>query len=346
MSRVKERSSRGLQYAIVQGARIGDRGGSPCGERWYDIEGSPVYTTPMRERGIEPRSLPWRGSGLPLTDSRTLFEIRRTDRIHESIGRRANADDTGLTRRWATNERREHFGECDTTTLHPVLWDGVGGIEPPIFRSKYLPPTVRPCGIPESNGVLRFGGPPCDLHTHAAMLPPGFEPGSPRRGRGMASVAPQQRCRQPESNRRPTFEGRRCLTALHHDGVAAPRFARGPRLCKSRILGARPCCHHSPLRKSGGPRERKARQPASPARDSASSSDIGDRRSGLERIRTPPPLCKSGVLPITPRAHPSGEGVEPSRALRPARYPPTIAAWRLAVRPAGQRRKEWSRCPP
>src|SRR3989454_10926088 len=72
----------------------------------------------------------------------------------------------------------------------------------------------------------------CDLHTHAAMLPPGFEPGSPRRGRGMASVAPQQRCRQPESNRRPTFEGRRCLTALHHDGAAAPRFARGPRLVR------------------------------------------------------------------------------------------------------------------
>src|SRR2546422_3068564 len=41
----------------------------------------------------------------------------------------------------------------------------------------------------------------------------------------------------------------------------------------------------------------------------------------------------------------SGEGVEPSRARRPARYPPTIAAWRLAVRPAGHR-KESSRCPP
>ena len=77
MSRVKERSSRGLQYAIVQGARIGDRGGSPCGERWYDIEGSPVYTTPMRERGIEPRSLPWRGSGLPLTDSRNSLRLGR-----------------------------------------------------------------------------------------------------------------------------------------------------------------------------------------------------------------------------------------------------------------------------
>src|SRR5437879_13760870 len=160
----------------------------------------------MRERGIEPRSLPWRGSGLPLTDSRTLFEIRRTDRIHESIGRRANADDTGLTRRWATNERREHFGECDTTALHPVLWDGVGGIEPPIFRSKYLPPTVRPCGIPESNGVLRFGGPPCDLHTHAAMLP-------------------------PDSNRDPLAEDEAWLP-LHHSSDAVSRSRTGARRSK------------------------------------------------------------------------------------------------------------------
>src|SRR3989442_15019121 len=176
--------------------------------------------------------------------------------------------------------------------------EGSEGIEPSTFRSKYLPSTLRPCGIPESNGVLRFGGPPCDLHTHAAMLPPGFEPGSPRRGRGMASVAPQQRCRQPESNRRPTFEGRRCLTALHHDGVAAPRFARGPRLCKSRILGPRPCCHPSPLRKSGGPPGRKARQPASPTRASASSSDIGDPPRGLGGIPTPPSPFTNGGLPL------------------------------------------------
>src|SRR5437879_11854616 len=75
MSRVKERSSRGLQYAIVQGARIGDRGGSPCGEGWYDIEGSPVYTTPMRERGIEPRSLPSRSGGVPWIGARTCVGL-------------------------------------------------------------------------------------------------------------------------------------------------------------------------------------------------------------------------------------------------------------------------------
>ena len=160
----------------------------------------------------------------------------------------------------------------------PVLWDGVGGIEPPIFRSKYLPPTVRPCGIPESNGVLRFGGPPCDLHTHAAMLPPGFEPGSPRRGRGMHSVAPQQRCRQPESNRRPTFEGRRCLTALHHDGVAAPRFARGPRLCKSRIL-TRPCCHR------GAQEKRRAYE----GKQGPSSGVADPSRLGLRLMARRPP---------------------------------------------------------
>ena len=214
----------------------------------------------MRERGIEPRSLPWRGSGLPLTDSRILFE---SDEPTGFMRQRGDAQ-TRVTPRSRVAGRRTSDGSNLANAL-PLrytrsCWDEVGGIEPPIFRSRYLPPTVRPCGIPESNGVLRFGGPPCDLHTHAAMLPPGFEPGSPRRGRGMHSVAPQQRCRQPESNRRPTFEGRRCLTALHHDGVAAPRFARGPRLCKSRILGARPCCHPSPLRKSGGPRERRACQ--------------------------------------------------------------------------------------
>ena len=162
----------------------------------------------------------------------------------------------------------------------------MGGVEPPISRSKYLPSTVRPCGIPESNGVLRFGGPPCGLHTHAAMLPPGFEPGSTRRGRGMRSVAPRQPCRQPESNRRPTFEGRRCLTALHHDGVAAPRFARGPRLCKSRILGLDHAAIPRLMRKNV-PTRHPHRRPTT-----------GDRGSGLERIRTPPPLCKSGVLPL------------------------------------------------
>src|SRR2546428_12800070 len=210
--------------------------------------------------------------------------------------------------------------------------EGSEGIQPSTFRSKYLPSTLRPCGIPESNGGLRFGGPPCSLRTPAAMLPPGFEPGSPRRGRGMPSVAPQQQCRQPESNRRPTFEGRRCLTALHHDGAAAPRFARGPRLCKSRILGARPCCHPSPLRRSGGPRERKDRQPASPARDSASSSDIGDRRSGLERIRTPPPPCKSGVLSFHPQPHLRRRGRTLSGPPAPPGTPPHS---RLAPCPSG-----------
>ena len=201
----------------------------PLRGRWYDIEGSPVYTAPMRARGIEPRSLPWRGSGLPLTDSRLSFEIGRVDGSNESLGRRADdCREAASTRRWATNERRERLASALPLRYTPSVGGGVGGVEPPISRSKYLPSTVRPCGIPESNGVLRFGGPPCGLHTHAGMLPPGFEPGSTRRGRGMRSVAPRQRCRQPESNRRPTFEGRRCLTALHHDGVAAPRFARGP----------------------------------------------------------------------------------------------------------------------
>ena len=318
----------------------------PLRGRWYDIEGSPVYTAPMRARGIEPRSLPWRGSGLPLTDSRLSFEIGRVDGSNESPGRRAN-DSMRLRPRVAgrrTSDGSDWRVRYRYATLH--LRDGVGGVEAPIFRSKYLPSTVRPCGIPESNGVLRFGGPPCGLHTHAAMLPPGFEPGSTRRGRGMRSVAPRQPCRQPESNRRPTFEGRRCLTALHHDGVAAPRFARGPRLCKSRILGARPCCRHSPLRKSGGPREkrpaiRRRRVVTRHPRRRAATAAV-DSRGFEPRLRFARPACfQLHHEPIRPAKESDLLG-----PAGPARYPPTIAAWRLAVRPAGQRRKEWSRCPP
>ena len=161
-----------------------------------------------------------------------------------------------------------------------------------------------------------------------------------------ASVAPQQRCRQPESNRRPTFEGRRCLTALHHDGVAAPRFARGPRLCKSRILGARPCCRHSPLRKSGGPREkrpaiRRRRVVTRHPRRRAATAAV-DSRGFEPRLRFARPACfQLHHEPIRPAKESDLLG-----PAGPARYPPTIAAWRLAVRPAGQRRKEWSRCPP
>src|SRR5436309_10703590 len=75
------------------------------------------------------------------------------------------------------------------------------------------------------------------------------------------------------------------------------------------------------------------------------SSTTGDRRSGLERIRTPPPVCKTGVLPLH---HEPDRPAKESNLLGPfgpTRYPPTIAAWRLAVRPAGHR-KESSRCPP
>src|SRR2546427_4564767 len=207
MSRVKERSSRGLQYAIVQGARIGDRGGSPCGERWYDIEGSPVYTTPMRERGIEPRSLPWRGSGLPLTDSRTLFEIRRTDRIHESIGRRANVDDTGLTRRWATNERREHFGECDTTTLHPrpVGWGGRN-------RTSDLSLEVSPA-------------------YSTPMRHPRIERGLAVWRTVRATFTPMPRCCRPDSNRDPLAEDEAWLP-LHHSSDAVSRSRTGARRSK------------------------------------------------------------------------------------------------------------------
>ena len=295
--------------------------------RWYDIEGSPVYTAPMRARGIEPRSLPWRGSGLPLTDSRLSFEIGRVDGSNESLGRRADdCREAASTRRWATNERRERLASALPLRYTPSVGGGVGGVEPPISRSKYLPSTVRPCGIPESNGVLRFGGPPCGLHTHAGMLPPGFEPGSTRRGRGMRSVAPRQRCRQPESNRRPTFEGRRCLTALHHDGVAAPRFARGPRLCKSRILGLDHATIPRLMRKNV-PTRHPHRRPATAGVDS---------RGFEPRLRFARAACFHYTTSPT-----SGEGVEPSRARRPTRNPPALAAWRLAVRPAGHRKISW-----
>ena len=112
-----------------------------------------------------------------------------------------------------------------------------------------------------------------------------------------AAVAPQQRCRQLESNRRPTFEGRRCLTALHHDGVAAPRFARGPRLCKSRILGARPCCLPRLIRnKRRATREKQARRPASSVLwDSAfhrrPATAAVDSRGFEPRLRFARPAC-------------------------------------------------------
>src|SRR5438093_2161645 len=128
----------------------------PLRGRWYDIEGSPVYTAPMRARGIEPRSLPWRGSGLPLTDSRLSFEIGRVYGSNVSVVRRADdCREAASTRRWATNERRERLASALPLRYTPSVGGGVGGVEPPISRSKYLPSTVRPCGIPQSNGVLR-----------------------------------------------------------------------------------------------------------------------------------------------------------------------------------------------
>lgn len=150
----------------------------------------------------------------------------------------------------------------------------------------------------------------------------------------MRSATPRERCRQPESNRRPRLERPRCLTALHHGGVAGSRDARGPRLRKSRVPRPRPCCRTSgegvepswargptgsPARRlSVRPAGRSPRSTTRPEHDkkaagrgedadppengaadpSRGSAETGAAPDGPERIRTPLPLCKRGVLPL------------------------------------------------
>ena len=105
--------------------------------------------------------------------------------------------------------------------------------------------------------------------------------------------------------------------------MAPPRVARGSTPCRGSILmldyGAR----------SDGIRR---------GRMSARGSRVDSRGFG------PRPLaCRASVLPVhTTSPVTSGEGVEPSRVRRPAR----IAAWRLAVRPAGQGKGPGARSTP
>ena len=151
----------------------------------------------------------------------------------------------------------------------------------------------------------------------------GLEPRSPDRRSGGLPLT-DSCVRHPRRDRRPARPASRSRTGSRWSkaidvcrypmaAMAPPRVARGSTPCRGSILmldyGAR----------SGGIRR---------GRMSARGSRVDSRGFG------PRPLaCRASVLPVhTTSPVTSGEGVEPSRVRRPAR----IAAWRLAVRPAGQ----------
>ena len=159
----------------------------------------------------------------------------------------------------------------------------------------------------------------------ASMRERGLEPRSPDRRSGGLPLT-DSCVRHPRHDRRPARPASRSRTGSRWSkaidvcrypmaAMAPPRVARGSTPCRGSILmldyGAR----------SDGIRR---------GRMSARGSRVDSRGFG------PRPLaCRASVLPVyTTSPVTSGEGVEPSRVRRPAR----IAAWRLAVRPSGQRR--------
>ncbi len=207
-SRVSEREvTVGLQYACRPRARIGGRGGSPCGDRDVNsIEGSPVYTAPMRERGIEPRSLPWRGSGLPLTDSRILFE---SDEPTGFMRQRGDAQ-TRVTPR-SRVAGRQTSGGSNLANAIPLrytrsCWDGWEESNLRSFARSISRLQYAHAASPNRTGS-------CGLEDRRAAL------------------TPMPRCCRPDSNRDRLAEDEACIP-LHHSSDAVSRSRTGARRSK------------------------------------------------------------------------------------------------------------------